>query len=101
VSSRSASFQSSYVTEDDLQNPAQWHASAKETREKGRGGWVLPKSESAWLPIAFEYNRLAEVVERASAKSRAQVPLREQSRQSLLERMRTPTPQAVHDIANS
>jgi hypothetical protein len=53
-------------TEDDLQNPTHWRARAEETREKAN---AMDSSElrERMLQIATEYDRLAEVVERASA----------------------------------
>ena len=75
VPSPSAVFESSYVTEDeptddDLQNPAHWRACAEETRGKANA-MGSPELRERMLQIALEYDRLAEVVERASAKGRA------------------------------
>ncbi len=53
-------------TEDDQQNSTHWRARAEETREKAN---AMDSSElrERMLQIALEYDRLAEVVERASA----------------------------------
>ena len=60
-------------TDADLQNPAQWRARAEETREKANA-MGSPDIRERMLHIALEYERLAEVVERANAKSRAGSP---------------------------
>ena len=59
------------LIEDDLQNPTHWRARAEETREKAN---AMDSSElrERMLQIALDYDRLAEVMERASAKSHDQ-----------------------------
>jgi hypothetical protein len=60
-------------TDDDLQNPAHWRTRAEETREKAN---AMGSSElrERMLVIAVEYERLAEVVERSSAKGDSTSP---------------------------
>jgi hypothetical protein len=53
-------------TEGNLQNPTHWRARAEETREKA-SAMGSPELRERMLQIAIEYDRLAEVVERASA----------------------------------
>jgi hypothetical protein len=57
-------------TDDDLQNPTHWRGRAEETREKANA-MGSPELRERMLQIALEYDRLAEVVEGASAKSHA------------------------------
>ena len=57
--------------EDDLQNPAHWRARAEETREKANA-MSYPELRERMLQIALDYDRLAEAMERTSAKSRDQ-----------------------------
>jgi hypothetical protein len=56
-------------TEDNLQDPAHWRALADETREKA-DAMASPELRERMLLIAIEYDRLAEVVERARLKVR-------------------------------
>jgi hypothetical protein len=56
-------------TDDDLQNPAHWRACAEETRQKANA-MASPELKERMLQIAREYDRLAEVMERARTKSR-------------------------------
>jgi hypothetical protein len=59
-------------TDDDLQNTAaHWRVRAEETRKKATA-MGAPELKECMFQIAVEYDRLAEVVERASAKSRDQ-----------------------------
>jgi hypothetical protein len=55
-------------TDADLRNPAHWHARAEETREKANA-MSTPELRECMLQIALDYDRLAEVVGRASAKA--------------------------------
>jgi hypothetical protein len=57
-------------TDDDLKNTAaHWRVRAEETR-KNANAMSSPELKERMFQIAHEYDRLAEVVERASAKSR-------------------------------
>jgi hypothetical protein len=58
-------------TDANVLNPSHWRARSEETRAKANA-MNSPDIRERMLQIALEYDRLAEVMERATAKSRHQ-----------------------------